>query len=41
MKKDRKKYAKAFGKKEKILNYDSNTYQITTKVLKRDVKTKG
>lgn len=29
MKKDRKKYAKAFGKKEKILNYASNTYQLT------------
>lgn len=24
-----KKYAKAFGKKEKVLNYTSNTYQLT------------
>ena len=24
-----KKYAKSFGKKEKVLNYASNTYQLT------------
>lgn len=24
-----KKYAKPFGKKEKVLNYASNTYQLT------------
>ncbi|MBW1616406.1 MAG: MjaI family restriction endonuclease [Deltaproteobacteria bacterium] len=29
MKKEIKKYAKPFGKKEKILNYSSNTYQLT------------
>ncbi len=29
MKKEIKKYAKPFGKKEKILNYASNTYQLT------------
>lgn len=28
-KKDIKKFAKSFGKKEKILNYASNTYQLT------------
>jgi hypothetical protein len=28
-KKDIKKYAKPFGKKEKVLNYTSNTYQLT------------
>ncbi len=28
-KKNIKKYAKAFGKKEKVLNYTSNTYQLT------------
>lgn len=28
-KKEIKKYAKSFGKKEKILNYTSNTYQLT------------
>ena len=27
--KDIKKYAKPFGKKEKVLNYTSNTYQLT------------
>ena len=24
-----RKYAKSFGKKEKVLNYTSNTYQLT------------
>ena len=28
-KKELKKYAKPFGKKEKVLNYTSNTYQLT------------
>ncbi len=28
-KKEIKKYAKPFGKKEKVLNYTSNTYQLT------------
>jgi len=28
-KKELKKYAKPFGKKEKVLNYASNTYQLT------------
>ena len=28
-KKEIKKYAKSFGKKEKVLNYTSNTYQLT------------
>ena len=28
-KKDNKKYGKSFGKKEKVLNYASNTYQLT------------
>ncbi len=28
-KKEIKKYAKSFGKKEKVLNYASNTYQLT------------
>jgi len=28
-KKDIKKYGKSFGKKEKVLNYASNTYQLT------------
>ncbi len=28
-KKEHKKYAKPFGKKEKVLNYTSNTYQLT------------
>jgi MjaI-like restriction endonuclease len=28
-KKELKKYAKSFGKKEKVLNYTSNTYQLT------------
>ena len=28
-KKDIKKYAKPFGKKEKVLNYTSNAYQLT------------
>ena len=28
-KKEIKKYAKPFGKKEKVLNYASNTYQLT------------
>jgi len=27
--KEFKKYAKPFGKKEKVLNYASNTYQLT------------
>ena len=29
MKKEVKKYGKSFGKKEKVLNYASNTYQLT------------
>ena len=29
VRKDIKKYAKPFGKKEKVLNYTSNTYQLT------------
>jgi hypothetical protein len=29
MKKEIKKYGKSFGKKEKVLNYTSNTYQLT------------
>jgi len=29
MEKGKKKYAKPFGKKEKVLNYASNTYQLT------------
>ena len=28
-KKEIKKHAKSFGKKEKVLNYTSNTYQLT------------
>jgi hypothetical protein len=28
-KKEIKKYARPFGKKEKVLNYTSNTYQLT------------
>jgi len=29
VKKELEKYAKPFGKKEKVLNYASNTYQLT------------